>query len=369
LCCACSPKEDAQAAAEAAEIATKTCDGLAPYTVPGPYVAGVKTVEFAGTKMEIWYPADPESSEGLEPDRYDLRDWLPTEYRDRIPDEVDVGFVTDGYRDAPAATEDAPFPVVLFSHGLGGLRLQSSFLTTHLASWGMVVIAPEHVERNMTTVVWGTFETDNAPQTHRDVITNLPAIEAMAGLGGLLDRERIAMTGHSQGGATVSLVGADPEVSAWITMASNALPQSSMDNDIRDRPGLVMGGTADSISGGQERDQYDFLDANDKRLLLIDNAGHMAFTDFCPIAADEGGIFSVALEYGVPISEDIVDLVSDLVRDGCRADDLPIERAWPIIRHYATAHLLYAFGEADTAALEPPTTECFDADVDTLAHN
>ena len=37
------------------------------------------------------------------------------------------------------------FPLVVFSHGYGGLRTQSSFLTAHLASWGFVVAAPDHL--------------------------------------------------------------------------------------------------------------------------------------------------------------------------------------------------------------------------------
>lgn len=350
------------------EIAERTCDGLAPYTVPGPYVAGVKTVEFGETVLEIWYPAEPRSAKGKEKDRYDLRNWIPEEYRDQIPDDVDVGFVTDAYRGLEPAQSDEPYPVVLFSHGLGGLRMQSSFLTAHLATWGMVVIAPEHVERNMTTVVWGSFETDNAPQTHLDIIDGLSDVAKKAGLEGLVDENRIAMTGHSQGGAAVSVVAPEPDVSAWISMASNILPQPTDDNDIATKPGLVMGGSADGVSGGQERDKYEALEAEEKRLVVIKDAGHMAFTDFCEIADERGGIFAVALEYDVPINEAIIDLVSDLVRDGCEDENLPMERAWPVIRHYATAHLLNAFGEDDGASLDPSTTSCFEPDVDTLAY-
>lgn len=351
------------------ELAAATCDGKTPYTVPGPYDVGVRTITFDDDPVEIWYPAAKGAAKGATKARYDLRDWMPAEYRDLIPAEIDVGFETDAYRDLEVATNDGPYPVVLFSHGLGGLRLQSSFLTTHLASWGMVVIAPEHVERNMTTVVWGSFEADEAPQKHRDLLANLDTVAADAGLDDMLDAERIAMTGHSQGGATVALVGADPEVDVWLSMASNTLPMSSMDNDISDRPGMVMGGSNDAISGGQEATQYDFLEADDKRLLVIQNAGHMAFTDFCEIADDRGGIFQVALDYEVPIDDAIADLVSSLVRDGCEEGDLPTQRAWPIIRHYATAQLRYGFGIDDSTYLEASTAECFDPDVGTLVHN
>ena len=46
-------------------------------------------------------------------------------------------------RDA-APADLSPCPLVVFSHGNSGLRRQSTFLTTHLASWGFVVAAPDH---------------------------------------------------------------------------------------------------------------------------------------------------------------------------------------------------------------------------------
>ena len=59
-----------------------------------------------------------------------------------------------GVGDAEVA--DGAFPVVLFSHGFTGIRVQSSFLMSHLASWGMVVVAPEHPSRDLTNVLGGT---------------------------------------------------------------------------------------------------------------------------------------------------------------------------------------------------------------------
>lgn len=38
-----------------------------------------------------------------------------------------------------------PFPLVVYSHGNGGLRYVSAFLTEHLASHGFIVVAPDHV--------------------------------------------------------------------------------------------------------------------------------------------------------------------------------------------------------------------------------
>src|SRR5262249_55406045 len=37
-----------------------------------------------------------------------------------------------------------PFPLVLFSHGNGGIRIQSFFFAAHMASHGYVVVSPDH---------------------------------------------------------------------------------------------------------------------------------------------------------------------------------------------------------------------------------
>ena len=50
---------------------------------------------------------------------------------------------------APPPATGGPFPVVLFSHGYAGFPEQSVSLTTHLARWGFVVVAPDHVERSL----------------------------------------------------------------------------------------------------------------------------------------------------------------------------------------------------------------------------
>ena len=59
----------------------------------------------------------------------------------------DPVFTTEGSPGLPAA--EGRFPLVLFSHGFASFRTQSSFLTTHLASWGFVVISPDYIERGL----------------------------------------------------------------------------------------------------------------------------------------------------------------------------------------------------------------------------
>ena len=82
---------------------------------------------------------------------YDLRAWLPPAEAAKLAQSQT--FAIDAFADlAPADPDGGPYPLVVFSHGLAGYRLQSTFLTTHLASWGFVVAAVEHPYRNLTAV-------------------------------------------------------------------------------------------------------------------------------------------------------------------------------------------------------------------------
>jgi len=123
-----------------------SCMGAAPYANPGPYTVGVTTISVGSTQFEIWYPTTSEAVKDHEADVYDLREWLES---DIVIDEKDAPvFITNAYRDVPIASETS-FPLVLYSHGLGSYRSQSTFLMTHLASWGLVVAAPDHPERGV----------------------------------------------------------------------------------------------------------------------------------------------------------------------------------------------------------------------------
>ena len=102
--------------------------------VVGPYAVSATTLRDFDDRgqlitVEVWYPAQPTSDAELEP--YDEH----------------LQLVLDAYRDAEPDPRGAPYPTVAFSHGNGGMRFQSSYLCTWLASHGFVVVAPDH-QRN-----------------------------------------------------------------------------------------------------------------------------------------------------------------------------------------------------------------------------
>jgi len=319
------------------------CD---PYAEPGPYVAGVRTLDVDGVLVEVWYPA-AESAEGMPNDVYDMRDALPESMRAEIGADEPTTFETMARRDAPVA--DGSFPLVFFSHGLGGFRQQSSFVTAHLATWGMVVAAPEHAERNLDAVLSNAALSDEAiPQIRA-------AREALAAEP-WVDDSRVAVVGHSAGGGAVAALVDDEDFGAraWVVHASIAAPNARV-------PGLLLGGGNDAIAV-PETVARTFEESENElaRYASIDGAGHLAFSDICVIGRERGGVLQIAMDAGLEIS----DLVVTLATDGCGPDDLPAEDAWPVIRHYTTATLREALvPEAD--GLAPDASACFDGLVTT----
>jgi len=57
---------------------------------------------------------------------------------------------------APINTADSPYPLLIFSHGLGMCSYQSVFLTESLASQGYIVIAPDHADASICRIGGGS---------------------------------------------------------------------------------------------------------------------------------------------------------------------------------------------------------------------
>ncbi len=106
----------------------------------GSHPVGTKSYEWTDADrnrtlpVDVWYPAT-EQHQGE-----DLADATRDHYQ-VIPGMPEV--TQDAVRDAIA--EAGPFPLIVFSHGFGGDKRQSTFFCTHLASHGFAVAAMDHV--------------------------------------------------------------------------------------------------------------------------------------------------------------------------------------------------------------------------------
>jgi len=297
------------------------CDGAELLTIPedpalaGPWPVGARTVTLAGRTTEIWYPAMAGSEAGLELARYDIRQHLPEDEQGKIPDEANPYQDCDCFRELALDAEHGPYPVVLFIHGTAGFRSQSLTFMTHWASRGFVVVASDHDGITLADVLGGTLSADQAG----DAGKVLDALEAGGGevafLDGHLDTARIGMAGHSAGGSAIAGFGGRAQV--LIPMAAGGASAGAAL-----RSTLVLGAMDDAIvQYGSQKSGYDSA-APSKRLLGLSGAGHLAFSDLCTLAADQGGILQVALDYGVDVPEFLIPLASDGCGDGFLAPEI-----------------------------------------------
>jgi len=317
-----------------------TVDAARRYSGPGPYEVGVLELTMGDRPVTVWYPAQAGSSAGKAKATFDMRTLLPAAERSKVTSPDGAVFAMDAYEGLPTPNDDGPFPLVLFSHGISGYRTQSSFLTTHLASWGFVVAAPEHLSRDLTAVLSGTVgqgQDDVADLRQSLAVVTDPARDPV--LARVIDARRVAVVGHSLGGSAAIKLAADPSIATYVALASGPTGLTPPP-----KPALYVAGSADVIAPAERVAQGFPAVPAPKRLVVIGGATHLSFMDYCPIGRDRGGMLAIAKADGVSVP----DLVTKLVADGCDAKFLRAEDAWPLIDELVTAHLRWALG-ADPA--------------------
>jgi predicted dienelactone hydrolase len=272
-------------------------NNLGPTADFGPFPIGVRTVMFeddsrlnvAGdgprpVTTEIFYP----STEGAVAD-------MPLDVISLLGVAV-AGSPAD--RDVVAAP--GPRTLIAFSHGKFGIRFQSIFFASHLASHGYVVVSPDHHGNTFLDSFAGVIDPDvllNRPADMSFVIARMLALDSASSafLDGRIDADAIGASGHSFGGLTTfALVGddgipgipADPRVDAAFPQAPAAPFAESFYDGVM-VPTLIVGGSIDGttpFSTSQQR-PYDLLSpgATIVGLAEIAGGGHFTFSDYCEV--------------------------------------------------------------------------------------
>ncbi|SCE92075.1 Alpha/beta hydrolase family protein [Micromonospora chokoriensis] len=126
-----------------------------------------------------------------------------------------------------ATVAEGRFPVVMFSHGLGGRPDDYAKLLTRWAAAGFVVAAPTfpHTSKGADNNVLDVL---NQPADVSYALDQVLALDSAAGdaLRGRLDGERVAAAGHSAGGVTtigLFTTGRDDRLDAGVVFAGTAL--------------------------------------------------------------------------------------------------------------------------------------------------
>ncbi len=306
----------------------------------GPFKPGVvyqTTPE--GDTLVITYPVDPAATVGKANYVINLLRWFtgsPTApIPAGLPKNLPTTLKTDAYQNVPVSAK-GPFPVVLFSHGYGGYPEQSSFLTDHLATWGFVVVAPDHRSRDLKAVISGTTgqgQDDITDLTQALAVVRFLNADPNDAFAHKLDLSRIATLGHSAGGGAALTFAADTAaVRTYVALAPapGTVP--------RGKSGLIMQGSSDKVvSPAGTKKLYAKLPPP-KRLILISKAGHNVFDDGCTIGAAQGGLVAFVKQLKLPPSFEAI------ATDGCTAPDVYPPKAWPLIDQAVTAQLRWGLG-------------------------
>jgi len=273
---------------------------LGPTAVYGPHKIGVRTLALADASrtdvgstdprpvtVEVYYPSTDAATAGVPKDVIKVLG-------------LDI-VASPAYRDVAVAP--GPFPLVLFSHGNGGIRFQSFFFAAHLASHGYVVVCPDHRGNTFVDIAAGVVDPDvarNRPLDLSFLIDQFLAFNGSAGgaFAGAIDPDRIGVSGHSFGGYTAFAIAggafslgtfADPRVKAILPQApANLFPDAFFDTI--HVPTLILGGSIDTTTpfAANQQTPFDLLPSGAAIVGLgeLADAGHFTFSDFCEVPRD-----------------------------------------------------------------------------------
>jgi dienelactone hydrolase len=281
---------------------------------PDPWAAGVSARELM---VSLWYPAVP--SDGpparyMTPAESELQ--LTSRGLTGVPRDALSTVRTNAVSDATPAGRQRALPVVVLSPGFTDSRSALTALAEDLASYGYVVAGIDHTYESFATAFPDgrvtTCLAREAPRSGRGekVVAGRAAdvsfvLDELTGArrawpgAGLIDPSRMAMAGHSAGGAAaIPAMLADSRIRAGIDM--DGATHAQIPDDGLSRPFLFLGkqssytpGSGRGIPGkpgpasSWERD-WELL-TGWKRWLLVAGAIHASFTDLA-LLADQLGI-------------------------------------------------------------------------------
>ena len=300
---------------------------LAPY---GAYAIGIKTLQFVNRvqldivkakpgeaipvydrslTVEVWYPAEAGTGQTGTTGYHNIftRDGKTL-----------VDLYGRAVRDALPHAGEAPYPLVIVSHGYPGNRFLLSHLAENLASKGYFVAAIDHKDSTYSDQAAFGSTLLNRPLDILFVLNSLAELnridDAGTGLKGMILADNTALIGYSMGGyGVVNAIGggftavvvksslAPPNMALAQRQAGDPAYLASMDTRIKaaiaiapwgwnsgfwDRDGLAgitvptfyMAGSADASAGYSPgvRNIFELAVNSDRYLLTFENAGHNA---------------------------------------------------------------------------------------------
>lgn len=326
----------------------------------GPYAVGVMTVRTEDPKrvdksgkarpmvIEIWYPA-VDAAKDTKKDVYNPMEDAPKAAADemrRVGAQIPT-LSQDAHRDADPLRAEGPYPLLIFSHGSGGIRFQSVFQCTHLASHGYVVISVDHDGNTLYDLA---IDRSNVQQDIAKSATDRPldvqflyeyakkiVADSNHRLHQLFEPENLGITGHSFGGFT-SIIGTRvlDKLKVSIPQAPFTFGGSSVvkPEHIANVHVMVLAAQKDNtLDYTKEQKGFyqtmlkpEFFEA-ERYLVTLTRGGHFSFSNIC-----EFDLGALAKKFGLDAS------FSSILTDGCSpTDNTPIDFAHKMINRYSTA--------------------------------
>ena len=275
--------------------------------------------------VQVWYPAQPPQP-GTKPALYleDIAVAGPAIARQLDLPSFLLNHLNLAYSQSfPKATivaEGDAYPIIIFSHGLGGFRNQNTTLVQELASHGYVIAAIDHTYANTFTVFPDGRITFYQPDVFSDELTDPPhnaqtlvsvwaqdiafVLDQMAiwqneagnRFNGRLDLNHVGVFGHSTGGgAAAEFCLSDLRCTAGLGLDAWVEPVSDAALDGLPRPFMLI--QADSWQSAYDHPNSDRARAiyeaglANSYLLIVTGAAHFDFTDlplFSPLTPQLG---------------------------------------------------------------------------------